>query len=149
MSRKKRSREDEAAFVMHGDDRFHRILVSDGVKFESVPGYETVLTFFVIRRGAGSYSIVHILKTFNGDRCESRNVQTKDVAACEVDREVEAIRSVFTGAVEKASGTKLVWHTLDLSKVTDMQAQAQRIAAWGRVRAWTEFPPGFLNPSVN
>ncbi len=150
MSKKRKpSREAEAAFVMDETDRFYRILVSDGVTFEAAPGYETVLTFFVIRRGSGTFSIVHVLKTFSGDKCESRQVQTKEVAAADVDREVEAIRCVFTTAVEKASGKKLVWHVLDLSGVTDMHEQARRIAEWGRVKAWTEFPPEFLKPSPN
>ncbi len=150
MSKKRKpSREAEAAFVMNETDRFHRILVSEGIRFESAPGYETVLTFFVIRRGSGTFSIVHVLKTFNGDKCESRQVQTKEVAAADVDREVEAIRCVFSAAVEKASGKRLVWHVLDLSGVTDMHEQARRIGEWGRVKAWVELPPGFMQPGVN
>jgi hypothetical protein len=151
MSRKKPSREQEAAFVMQGGDRFHRILVADGVRFESAPGYETVLTFFVIRRAAGSFSIVNILKTFKGEVCQSRKVQTKEgVAADAIDREMDAVTGAFSQAIEAGSGKKLVWHTLDLSAVTDMRQQVQRIEAWGRVKAWMEeIPPEFTRPSVN
>jgi hypothetical protein len=147
---KRPDREQEAAFVLECDDRFHRILVSDGVHYQGKPGWETVLTFFVIRRSSGSYSIVSIVKTFEGDTCQSRKAQTKEgIAVGSIDRAMEAVTGAFAQAIEAASGRKLAWHTLDLSTVTDMREQARRISAWGRVKAWMEMPPGFMKPSLS
>lgn len=149
MSKKPRP-EQEAAFTLASDDRFHRILVSEGVKFEAAPGYETVLCFFVIRRSTGTYSLVNLVKTFHHDKCERRSVQTKDgVLAADVEQEVAKLTGAFTQAIEEQSGKKLIWHALDLSGVTDMHQQAALISEWGRVKAWIEAPPEYWKPSQN
>ena len=62
---------------MESDDRFHSILVSDGVRYETDPDHETVLTFFAIHRANGLFEIVNVMKTFRGDKCTLRNIQTK------------------------------------------------------------------------
>ena len=55
------------AFTMEADDRFHSILVSVGVRYETAPDTETVLTFFTIRRSSGTFDIVNVMKTFKGE----------------------------------------------------------------------------------
>lgn len=150
MGKRRDSREQEAAFVMEGDDRFHKILASDGVRFESSPGWEAVVTFFVIRRASGTFSIVNVTKTFKGDTCVSRKVRTRDnVTADAIDRETARLTGAFTEAIEAELGKRLVWHTLELSTVTDVHEQTRRIAEWGRVGVRAEMPPGPGKPSVN
>ena len=58
-SHSRRPQDSDPAFVMESDDRFHSILVSDGVKYETAPDHETVLTFFFIRRANGLFEIVN------------------------------------------------------------------------------------------
>ena len=125
---------EEAAFVMKTGDLFHQIFVSDGVKFEVAPSFETVITFFVIRRAAGTFEVVNITKTFNGDKCVSRNVQIKaGIPAKRIDREVADVSAVFAAGIEKATGYRIQWQRLDLSAISDYAAQITAIAAWGRV----------------
>ena len=137
MKAKRTSPETEAAFVMEAGDRFHRIIVSDGVRYEVDDEAETVITFFVIRRSSGSFDLVNVVKTFRGHRCASRNVQAKPgIPASRIADEIDAVRIVFALAIEKATGYKLKWHELDLSEVEDQAEQVARIKAWGRVNAW-------------
>ena len=134
----KGDRRREAAFVMGDGDRFHRIVVSDGVRYEVDAGAETVLTFFVIRRASGLFDIVNINKTFRGKECLSRTVQGKrGIPAGRIANEIDAVRIGFALGIEKATGYKLKWHELDLSEVDDQAEQAARIKEWGRVNAWT------------
>ena len=124
---------------MEADDRFHSILASDGVRYETAPDHETVLTFFIIRRANGLYEIVNVMKTFRGDKCALRNVQTKmDIPAHAVAREVYAVVSAFGGAIEKATGYRLTWHRLDLMNVESMREQVRLVKDWGRVGVWAE-----------
>lgn len=136
-------RANESAFVLTGSDRFHSLLVSDSVRFE-MSEWETVITFFVIRRTNGKYSIVNVIKTFEGDRCVSRRVNAKEVPGNDLVKEIAGIRDTFTAGVEAGSGKKLVWHELDLSQSTDIREQVKRIQAWGRVGA-IEIPVELLN----
>ena len=78
MKRKLGPNEEDAAFVMEADDRFYRIIVSDGVRYESEPGAETVLAFFVIRRGSGLFDIANVNRTFSRGKPVSRTVQAKN-----------------------------------------------------------------------
>jgi hypothetical protein len=138
MKTNRKTGKDDAAFTMEAGDRFHRIIVSDGVRYEADPDAETVITFFIIRRASG-FDIVNVLKTFNGDKCVSRNVQTKvGIPADRIADEIDNVRISFALAIEKATSYKLRWHELDLSDSTEMAEQAARIKAWGRVGAWTE-----------
>ena len=138
-SHSKPSQDPEPAFTMEADDRFHSILVSDGVRYETAPDTETVLTFFAIRRANGLFEIVNVMKTFKGSKCTLRNVQTKaDIPASAIAQEVNAVVSVFGGAIEKATGYKLIWHRLDLMSVESMQEQVRLIRDWGRVGVWAE-----------
>lgn len=140
-NRRDSSSKEEAAFVMGAGDRFHCILVSEGVHFAGKPGWETVLAFIVIRRAAGSFAIVSVVKTFNGEACVSRKVQTKEgIAAEAIERAMDAVTGAFSQAIEAASGEKLAWQALDLAQVADMPEQELRIAAWGKLRAWMEMP---------
>ena len=124
----------EAAFVLEAGDRFHIILVSDGVHFEVDPAAETVITFFVIRRASGAFEIVNITKTFSGGKCVSRNIQIKaGILAGRIDREVTNISAVFAAGIEKTTGYRIRWHRLDLSAISDHSAQITAIAGWGRV----------------
>ena len=133
------SQDPAPAFTMEADDRFHSILVSDGVRYETAPDTETILTFFVIRRGNGLYDIVNVMKTFKGSKCTLRNVQTKaDIPASAIAQDVNAVVSAFGGAIEKSTGYKLIWHRLDLMNVEAMQEQVMLVKDWGRVGVRTE-----------
>lgn len=135
-----KSPQDSApTFVVGSDDRFHSILVSDGVRHETAPDHETVLTFFTIRRANGLYDIVNVMKTFKGSKCTLRNVQTKaDIPASAIAQDVNAVVSAFGGAIEKSTGYKLIWHRLDLMNVEAMQEQVMLVKDWGRVGVRTE-----------
>ena len=138
MKAERKASEEEAAFVMEAGDRFHRIIASDGVRYDSDPDAETVLAFFVIRRASGIFDIVNVNKTFKGNGCVSRTVQTKaGIPAERIADETDGVRIGFALGIEKATGIKLKWHELDLSGVIDMDQQVARIKAWGRVKAWT------------
>ena len=79
----------EAAFTLGDGDRFHSILVSDGIRFEQDPHAETILTFFIVRRASGLHDLYHVLKTFKGDKCVSRQVQRKlDIPPAGSDQEL-------------------------------------------------------------
>jgi hypothetical protein len=139
MRPKRQRREDQAAFVMEAGDRFHLIIVSEGVRYEADPGAETVITFFVIRRDTGLFDICNVNRTFAKGKPVSRTVQTKegippDWIAAEIDR----VRIGFALGIEKATGYKIKWHDLDLSDVCRVKEQIARIKAWGRVGARTE-----------
>lgn len=124
------------AFTMTDGDRFHSILVSHGVTYKDAPGTQTVLTFFVIRRANGKYSIAFIIKTYEEERCISRRPQAKnDIPEKRFEFELKAIKGVFTYTVEEKSGVKLEWDILDLKDVAEMKEQVLRIQAWGRVSA--------------
>jgi hypothetical protein len=127
---------DSPAFTMKDGDRFHSILVSHGVTYKDAPGTETVLTFFVIRRASGKYSIAFIIKTYEGSKCVSRKVQAKhDIHEERFQFELKAIKGLFTYSIEEKSGVKLEWDILDLKDVTEMEEQVKKIQAWGRVSA--------------
>lgn len=130
----------EAAFVMEADDRFHSILVSDGVRYETAPDHETVLTFFVIRRANGLYEIVNVMKTFKGDKCTLRNVQTKaNIPARSIAMEVAMVVSTFGDSIKEETGFQMNWHRLDLMNVESMQEQVRLVKDWGRVGVRTNF----------
>ena len=123
---------------MEAGDRFHRIIVSDSVKYESDADAETVLAFFVIRRASGNFDVCHVLRTFAKGKPVSRSSQTKPgVPAAKIPDEIDAIRICFALAIERTTGLKLRWHELDLSGIESLAEQAARIKAWGRVNAWT------------
>jgi hypothetical protein len=139
MKRKRKLDTSGAAFVMEAGDRFHRIIVSDGVRYEAEPDAETVLAFFVIRRASGQFDICHVLRTFSKGKPVSRSFQNKpNVPAAKISDEIDAIRICFALAIERATGLKLRWHELDLSDVEGLTEQAIRIKAWGRVNAWID-----------
>jgi len=138
MKAKRKAPEEDAAFVMEADDRFYRIIASDGVRYESDPDAETVICFFVIRRGSGLFDVCNVTRTFSQGKPVSRTVQLK--AGIPIERiadEIDGVRIGFALGIEKATGIKLKWHELDLSGVIDMNQQVVRIKAWGRVNAWT------------
>jgi len=138
MKPERKPRQSEAAFVMSEGDRFHRIIVSEGVRYESDPDAETVIAFFVIRRASGMFDFVNVNKTFRAGKCVSRSVQgKKDIVAGRIADEIDAVRIGFALGIEKATGYKIKWHELDLSKVESMEGQVARIREWGRVGAWT------------
>ena len=133
------SEDAQAAFIMEAGDRFHRIIVSAGVRYECNPDAETIISFFVIRRASGGFDIVNINKTFRGEGCVSRTAQTKaGVPADRIADEIDSVRIGFALGVENATGYKLKWHELDLSGVPDPAEQVRRIREWGQVGAWTE-----------
>lgn len=134
MSGRRRNPEDEAAFVMRDGDRFHRILVSEGVRYEDDPDAETVVTFFVVRRADGTHDVFNVNKTFRGPDCVSRTIQAKrGIPADRIADEVEAIERTFSKGIQAATGYRIKWHSLDLGRVEGVQAQVAAIAHWGRV----------------
>ena len=125
--------EEETSFVMGEGDRFHKILVSEGVHYGGDPQCETVIAFFVIiRRAAGAFDIVNVNKTFTADKCISRIVQgTKGVPLERIETEVAAIPAAFSKGIEKVTDCKMQWHVLDLSGVAERREQIRRIQTWG------------------
>jgi hypothetical protein len=129
-----------AAFLMSADDRFHLIIVSDGVRYEADDDAETVITFFVIRRADGAFDVVNVNKTFRGKQCVSRTVQgKKGIPTDRIDDEVADIEKVFARGIEDATGYRMKWNRLDLSEIKGVQAQAAAIAAWGRLGVSVDF----------
>lgn len=127
------------AFVMESDDRFYSVLVSGGVRYETAPDHETVLTFFVIRRANGLYEIVNVMKTFKGSKCTLRNVQTKaDIPAHAIAREIAMVVSTFGDSIKERTGFQMRWHRLDLMNVESMQEQVRLIKEWNRVGVCAE-----------
>ena len=127
------------AFTLGSGDRFHKILVSAPVLFPASPGVEIILTFFIIRRSSGKFSIVNVMKTYEHGKCISNNTQTKDkISAQRIDRETGAIQAVFSRAIEQQSGVKLTWHVLDLSGDTEMKEQVRKIQEFGHVAAFVD-----------
>lgn len=125
---------------MEANDRFHSILVSDGVRYETAPDHETVLTFFSIRRANGLYEIVNVMKTFKGSKCTLRNVQTKaDIPAHAIAMEVAMVVSEFGDSIREETGFQMRWHRLDLMNVESMQEQVRLIKDWNRVGVRTDF----------
>lgn len=138
MKPKRKSPNEETAFVLEDGDRFHRIIVSEGVRYEMDDAAETVITFFVIRRAGGNFEIVNVVKTFRGGRCVSSNVQAKiGIPGDKVSDEIDAVRVNFALKIEQITGHKLKWHELDLSDIEDQAEQVASISAWGRVKDWT------------
>ena len=143
----------ESAFTLEPCDRFKCMITSDPVKYEAAPDHETIISFFVIRRGSGkqaphTYEIVSIVKTFKGDECVSRAVQTKkDITAARIDMEIANIRKVFAQGIQDATCYNLFWNSLDLSEVKSIRGQIKKIKAWGRVGVSTfaDIPPMNLN----
>ena len=134
MKRQRQDEATEAAFTLGDDDRFYAILASDGVRYETDPDAETVITFFVIRRSSGRFDIVNIYKTFKGRECVSRTVQTKQgIPAGRIEAEVTAIEQVFSESIEESTGYRIKWYRLDLARVEDRATQIAAIAYWGRV----------------
>jgi len=132
------TKRNEAAFVLETGDRFYRIIVSDGVRYESDPDAETVIAFFVIRRASGKFDVCNVLRTFSKGKSVSRSSQTKKgIPAANISNEIDAIRICFALGIERATGLKLKWHELDLSDIDDHAEQVARIKDWGRVNAWT------------
>ena len=133
-SHPKPPKDPDPAFVMESDDRFHSILVSDGVRYETDPDHETILTFFVIRRANGLFEIVNVMKTFKGSKCTLRNVQTKaDIPAHAIAMEVAMVVSTFGDSIREETGFQMRWHRLDLMNVESMQEQVRLVKDWGRV----------------
>jgi len=88
--------------------------------------------------------IVQVTKTFQGDKCISRNVQTKmGIPSDRIEKEVADIERVFTKGILKATGYQMKWNRLDLTHLKGTHAQIAAISAWGRVgvRLGSEIPP--------
>lgn len=138
----------DLAFTLGNGDKFFSIIVSEGVKYETDPDVETVITFFVIKRRKGHHDIVVVIKTFKGEVCVSRNVQNKKgITRDTISKEVDDIAKVFSKGIEDAVGYRMTWHTLDLSLVDDLPQQVERISKWNRVdvRLAAEIPPIGMN----
>lgn len=135
----RKTTEKHAAFVMEAGDRFHRIIVSEGVRYEADSDTETVITFFVIRRDTGLFDICNVNRTFVKGKPVSRTVQTKEgIPPDWIAAEIDNVRIGFALGIEKATGYKIKWHDLDLSDVCEVREQVALIKEWGRVGAWTE-----------
>jgi hypothetical protein len=133
---------------MEPGDRFHGILCSLPVCFDDKSRAEVVLTFFIIRRKAGHFTICHISKTYDSrGRAVTRSVQTKDsIPAAAIDAEIADIRELFAKGVEKGCGRRLEWDYLDLGGTAGTAEQVRLIREWGRVAAYTD---GSMNICLN
>ena len=130
---------------MNEHDRFYAILSSNPIKYDQVPGTETVMVFFVIRRENGAIDIFHVMKTFKGSQCISRNIQSKlGVPVTKIATELEQIRTHFACGIKNATGFTIAWDLLNLSQVQDRDEQVRRIQAWNKVNVY-KFPDFSLN----
>ena len=79
------------------------------------------------------------MKTFKGDKCTLRNVQTKaDIPAHAIAREIAMVVSTFGDSIREKTGYQMRWHRLDLMNVESMQEQVRRVKDWGRVGVISE-----------
>jgi len=127
----------EPAFTMNEHDRFYAILSSNPIKYDQIPGTETVMVFFVIRREHGTIDIFHVMKTFKGAQCISRNIQSKlSIPVTKIATELEQIQTHFAYGIKNATGFTITWDLLDLSQVEDKNEQVSRIQVWNRVNVF-------------
>lgn len=127
----------EPAFTMESDDRFYAIIASSSIKYEQIPGTETVMVFFAIRRASGKIDIFHVMKTFKGKDCISRNIQSKlNISEAGIDAELEQIQTHFAFGIKNATGLVIEWDFLDLSQVKDRDEQVRRIQQWNRLNVY-------------
>lgn len=130
------------AFTMDAGDRFHSIMICAPVIFDATPKMETIMTFFVIRRSSGKYSIAHIIRTYDEKKCVSKKAHVKnDIPEQWLEKELNGLKGVtagFTQSAKKEWGVELKWDVLELKDVTDMKEQVQRIQAWGKITAFVD-----------
>ena len=138
----------EAAFTMDAADRLYAIIASSPIKYDQVD-METVLVFFVIRRSTGLIDIFHIMKTFKGKICISRNVQNKlSIPETKIADEIKKIKEYFTNEIKAATNFTIDWNELDLSSISDKNEQIRRIEQWNRLNVY-KFPDIRLNKHAN
>ncbi|MCE9612916.1 MAG: hypothetical protein K8T26_01480 [Lentisphaerae bacterium] len=149
MKKRDHQEEQEAAFVLGASDVFHSIFCSQPVLFADQAKAEIILTFFVIRRGNDTFTISNVNRTYDAKgKCVTRSVQNKDgIPASRIEQEIQAIKVAFARSIEAGSGRKLKWDSLDLTTVTTMKEQVERIHAFGRVavRVASDIPPISVN----
>ncbi len=122
----------DAAFIMEDGDRFYRIILSDSIRYEVAPDTETILCFYVIKRESGEIDIFHVLKTFKGDKCISKNVQSKmGISLAKTEAELDAIQTHFSQGIKDATGFTINWNVLDLAGVTEKAQQMRLLHDWG------------------
>jgi len=137
--------EQEPAFTMDENDRFHAIIASSPIKYDQIPDTETVMVFFVIRRENRTIDIFHVMKTFKGKNCISRNIQSKlGVPETRIATEMEQIQTHFAYGIKNATGITISWDLLDLSQVEDRDEQIKRIQQRNRLNVY-KFPDFSLN----
>jgi len=135
----------EPAFTMDENDRFYTIIASSPIKYEQIPGTETVMVFFAIRRASRKIDIFHVMKTFKGKNCISRNVQSKlSIPVTKIATELEQIQTHFSYGIKNATGLVINWDLLDLSSVSSREEQVRRIQQWNRLNVY-KFPDFSLN----
>ena len=141
----KPNQQPEPAFTMESGDRFYAILSSSPIRYEQEPDDETILTFFVVRRATGLIDFYNVMKTFKGDQCISRNIQSKlNIPESKIATELEAIKTQFTNGIKAATNFTISWNELDLSSVSSREEQVRRIQAWNRLNVY-KFPDYSLN----
>lgn len=129
---KREPKEEDAAFTLEDGDRFHRIILSDPIRYEQVPDAETILCFYVIRRESGNIDIFNVVKTFQSGKCVSRNIQSKmGIPTANIGEELKAIQTHFSKGIKDATGFTINWNVLDLASVTEKARQMQIISDWG------------------
>ena len=134
MNKHRKAEVHEPAFTMAKGDRFHKIIVSAPLRFALMPDTTTVITFIVIRRAAGTFSISNIIKTSKDGRLFSRSVQEKSpIAAKNFEKELAKIQTNFTQGVQAQTNCKVDWSTLDLAHIESKVEQLQAIKAWGKL----------------
>lgn len=134
----------EAAFTMDASDRLYAVIASCPIVYQ-VPDMETVLVFFVIRRSTGLIDAFLVMKTFQGQRCVSRTVQSKlSISEAKIAGEIKKIKEYFTNEIKAATHFTISWNHLDLSGVADKNEQIKRIEQWNRLNVY-KFPNISLN----
>jgi len=132
---KSRKPVSKPAFKMEKGDIFYKIIVSNPVLFELSPHTNTIITFIVICRATGTFSIVNVMKTAQRGIGISRSLQNKNgVSAKNIDKEIDRIQKDFTQGVRAKTNCKIEWAVLNLSRITDKTEQLERIKKWGKLK---------------
>lgn len=118
------------AFTLDDGDRFHIIQISGVIRYDADPS-KTLIGFYIVRRSSGLFDLVNVVETFKGKRCVSRRVQTKPgIDDDRIEPEIDAIETVFSRMIEKATGYRIKWRRLDLARIEDRSTQIAAITHW-------------------
>ena len=79
---------------------------------------------------------MNLHKIFKNGKCIRRTIQTKkEKPRLDMGAEIATTLRLFGAGIERETGYRIKWNTLDLSAIQDMHEQVRRIREWGRVSA--------------